>query len=92
MASTATCLFVYMKMRFNGKMSTTAKFLGPDPSGSGSTAPCFLGMRVESHWGHGFLYLVNIVCCQVVSLRQADHSSRGILPSVVCLSVIVKPR
>jgi hypothetical protein len=26
------------------------------------------------------------------SLRRADHSSRGVLPSVVCLSVIVKPR
>jgi hypothetical protein len=24
------------------------------------------------------------------SLRRADHSSRGVLPSVVCLSVIVK--
>jgi hypothetical protein len=26
------------------------------------------------------------------SLRRADHSSRGVLPSVVCLSVIAKPR
>jgi hypothetical protein len=26
------------------------------------------------------------------SLRRADHSSRGVLPSVVCLSVIVNPR
>jgi hypothetical protein len=25
-------------------------------------------------------------------VRRADHSSRGVLPSVVCLSVIVKPR
>jgi hypothetical protein len=25
------------------------------------------------------------------SLRRADHSCRGVLPSVVCLSVIVKP-
>ena len=25
-------------------------------------------------------------------LRRADHSSRGVLPSVVCLNVIVKPR
>ena len=29
-------------------------------------------------------------CC--VSVRRTDHSSRGVLPSVVCLSVIVKPR
>jgi hypothetical protein len=27
-----------------------------------------------------------------MSLRRADHSSREVLPSVVCLSVIVKPR
>jgi hypothetical protein len=33
--------------------------------------------------------LVSVVCCQVVSLRGADHLSRGALPSVVCLSVIV---
>ena len=26
------------------------------------------------------------------SLRRADHSSRGFLPSVVCLSVISKPQ
>jgi hypothetical protein len=25
-------------------------------------------------------------------LRRPDHSSRGVLSSVVCLSVIVKPR
>jgi hypothetical protein len=28
---------------------------------------------------------VNVVCCQVGSLRQADHSSRGVVPSVMCL-------
>jgi hypothetical protein len=33
-----------------------------------------------------------VVCCQVEVSRRADHSSRGVLPSVVCLSVIVKPR
>ena len=26
------------------------------------------------------------------SLRRADHSSRGVLPSVVCLNVIMNPR
>ena len=33
-------------------------------------------------------------CCVVKygSLRRADHSSRGVLPTVVCLSVIVNPR
>jgi hypothetical protein len=35
---------------------------------------------------------VNVVCCQEKSLRRADHLSRGVLPSVVCLSVNSKPR
>jgi len=32
-------------------------------------------------------------CCVLSerSLRRADHSSRRVLPYVVCLSVIVKP-
>jgi hypothetical protein len=32
---------------------------------------------------------VSDICCEccILSLRQADHSSRGVLPSVVCLSV-----
>jgi hypothetical protein len=34
------------------------------------------------------------VLCVVMwrSLRRADHSSRGVLPSAVCLSVILNPR
>ena len=35
----------------------------------------------ESHRGHGCLSVVSVVCCQ---LRRADHSSRGVLPTVVC--------
>jgi len=38
------------------------------------------------------LSLVSVVCCKEKSLRRVDHSSRGVLPSVVCLSVIAKPR
>jgi hypothetical protein len=34
--------------------------------------------------------LVSDVVFQVE--RRADHSFRGVLPSVVCLNVIVKPR
>ena len=30
-------------------------------------------------------------CCVLSGRGRADHSSRGDLPSVVCLSVIVKP-
>jgi len=36
----------------------------------------------ESHRGDRCLSLVNVVCCQV---RWADHSSKGVLPTVVCL-------
>ena len=47
---------------------------------------------VEARREHGCLPLVRVVCCQI-SLRQADHSSRGVLPSVMCpMSVIAKPR
>ena len=34
-----------------------------------------------------------VACCQVlVCLRWIDHSSRGVLWSVVCLGVIAQPR
>jgi hypothetical protein len=33
---------------------------------------------------------VSIVCCRAEILRWADHSSRGVLPIVVFLSVIIK--
>ena len=36
--------------------------------------------------------LVSLCDIRHRSLRRADHMSRGVLPSVVCLSVIVKPR
>jgi hypothetical protein len=37
--------------------------------------------------------LVSVVCRQAErSVRSADHSSTGVLPTVACLSVIVKPR
>jgi hypothetical protein len=38
----------------------------------------------ESRRGHGSLLLVNVV--RSTSLRRADHSSRGVLPSVVCVT------
>jgi hypothetical protein len=37
---------------------------------------------------------VSVVCCyyvRAVLLRRADHSSRGVLLSVVCLSVTEEP-
>ena len=46
----------------------------------------------ESHRVHGCVSLDSVVSCQVEALRQADHSSRAIPVSVVCLSVVVQPR
>jgi len=41
----------------------------------------------KSHRGHGCLSVVGVVCCQVELSARADHSSRGVLPSVcVCVS------
>ena len=38
--------------------------------------------------GIGYLFVVSVVCCQVeVSTRRTDHSSRGVLPTVVCRCV-----
>jgi len=43
----------------------------------------------EFRRGHGYLSVVSVV---LLSLSQGDNSPRGVLPSVVCLNVIVKPR
>jgi hypothetical protein len=43
--------------------------------------------------GHGCLSVVSVVCVvRRRSLLRADHSSRGVVPNVRCLRVIVKPR
>jgi hypothetical protein len=48
--------------------------------------------HVQSCWWNGCLSVVSVVCCQGRSLRRADHSLRRGIPSVVCLTVIVKRR
>ena len=58
-----------------------------------SPAACLLGLQVRIPPGS----LVSVSCkCCVLSGRSlcegADHSSRGVLTSVVCLSVISKPK
>ena len=61
---------------------------------------CRSGLRPLACWNcgfesrrvHGCLSLVSDVCCQVKPLRRADHSSRGVPPCVVCLSVIAEPQ
>ena len=65
-----------------------------DPSGRGSKVRV-CGRSLSGTAGPNLaagmdVSLVSVVCCQVV--RQADHSSRGVLPNVVCLSVIMNPR
>ena len=40
--------------------------------------------------GHGCLSVVNVVFCEVEASVETDPSSRGVLQSVVCLSVISK--
>jgi hypothetical protein len=53
--------------------------------------PSIAGITVSnSAKGHGCLYLVSVV--RYTSLSRGDHLSRGVPPSVVCLSVIVKPQ
>jgi hypothetical protein len=47
----------------------------------------------ESRRLHGRIFLFWVFCViRYRFLSWADHSSRGILPIMVCLSVIVKPR
>jgi hypothetical protein len=60
---------------------------------SESAAAPLLGLLVRMPPGHVCLS----VCCECcvlkgASVRRADHSSRGVPPSVACLSVIVKAR
>ena len=55
-----------------------------------SLACCECGF--ESRRVRGCLSVVSVVCVfRYRSLRRADHSSRGVLPSAVCLSVIEEP-
>ena len=59
----------------------------------GSAPARLLGLRVRIPPLVGCLSVESEVLCQAERfLRRADHSSRGVLPSVVCLSVIVKLR
>jgi len=66
------------------------------PSGLWGDSVDFMGLKqlcvsrnilfgFESHPGHGCLSVVSVV--RQRSLRRADHSSRGVLPTVVRLCV-----
>ena len=52
-----------------------------------SEAACLLGIENTSPTGESFVSLLRLLCVVREScLRRADHSSRGILQSVVCLT------
>jgi hypothetical protein len=51
-----------------------------------------LAGTVGSHTAGGTDVGLLRVLFVVSSLLRADHSSRGVLPTLVCLGVIVKPR
>jgi hypothetical protein len=68
-----------------------------DPSGRVSKAwvcvRSIAGILVSNPGGGMDVCFLCVFCfVRWRSLRRADHSSRGVLPIVVCLSVIVKPR
>jgi hypothetical protein len=44
----------------------------------------------ESRGGHGYLSIMIVVGCQVDSPGRADHSSRGVLSSVIIESSIMR--
>jgi len=59
----------------------------------GSAGAPFLGLRIRIRPGEMNVCLLWVLCDDRQScLRRADHLSRGILPIMVCLSVIVEPR
>jgi hypothetical protein len=55
-----------------------------------SAADRWLGFWIRMPLGAWTLVSVGAVCCQ--TSLSADFSSKGVLESVVCLSVIAKPR
>jgi hypothetical protein len=59
---------------------------------SGSRPLACWDFKFESPWGLGCFFCCECCVLSGRSLRLADHSSIGVLPSVVCLSVITKPR
>jgi len=50
------------------------------------------GLITRPEESYGWMSVVSVVCCQVEVSATADHPSRGVLPTVMCLNVIMKPR
>ena len=58
----------------------------------GSAAAHLLGLRVPIPLGHGCLSTVSAVCCQLEFSVSSWSLVQRVLPIVVCLNVILKPR
>ena len=70
----------------------TADSGGLADKGAGLRALASWDFGFESRRGHGCVCLLWVVCAvRQRSLRRADHSSRRVTSSVICLSVIVEP-
>ena len=60
---------------------------------SGSVASRLLPLWVRIQLGQGCVSLVSVECVVwCLSPRGVDQSSRGVVPTVVCLCVILKPQ
>jgi len=76
------------EVRFSFLSSISGRSQWPPILRRGSAAARLLGLRVRIPTGHGYFSLLNVVCCHVEVSATADHPSRRVLPTVVCLSVI----
>jgi hypothetical protein len=47
------------------------------------------GIEASNSPGHECLSHVSVVCVRCMFLRRADHSSRGVQPTLVCVCVFV---
>jgi hypothetical protein len=80
-------------IKINMRAQGTLKQLGSSGLRAWICGRSLAGIAGSNLPWHGCLSVVSVVCCQVErSLRRADHSSKGVLPTVVGLSVILKPR
>jgi hypothetical protein len=73
------CLTLYVSMQGDGRSQW------PRGLRRGSTAARLLGLWVRIPPRAWILSVVSVVCCQVEVSATAYHSSRGVVPSVVCL-------
>jgi hypothetical protein len=82
----AVSLLKTLKIRIHGIMGT-GRSQRPRDLRRGFAAGLLVGLRVRLPPG----VWMSVFCgCFMLSLHRADHSSRGVLLTVVCLNMIVK--